>query len=266
MEPREPTSMPLHSALMRAASASAVRELEILEAELADAELEDLHVLRLTGIRYDPTLATRRHPEERRAIKRAIVRCFLGVVNEMRQQVENGDLHLSGVLIQPEARTQREPVPGVWAAAMQFDFHNNGIECLGRRYVSVRASSTPFSISAEGATVQEAPSRDGKALRPGDVPALDDETIFALLNEHAERVINSADAKLLDAFKIKVSFMPILRRKMEHRFDTGETLPTLGKETAALKDWIATKVPSHQVPTAKSIANAIGSRYRPPKA
>lgn len=91
------------------------------------------------------------------------------------------------------------------------------------------------------------------------MPDLDDETVLALLEENARRVAAKPDTQLFPPGKI--SLMPLIRRRMEFRAGAGELLPSLAGEAAALKAWIASKVPSHQVPSAKAIENGLRSDY-----
>jgi hypothetical protein len=61
---------------------------------------------------------------------------------------------------------------------------------------------------------------------------------------------------------VKVSFIPILRRKLQRRFELGENAPTLGAEAAALESWIKGKVDGHQTPTAGHIENELREDHR----
>ena len=108
-----------------------------------------------------------------------------------------------------------------------------------------------------------APAGAPAALRPEDLPNLSDEMVLALLEEHARRVVESPDAELFPPGKI--SFMPLILRKMEARAAAGELLPELAGEAAWLAAWIKGKAPSHQTPTASTIENSLRSRYRPLK-
>ncbi len=84
-----------------------------------------------------------------------------------------------------------------------------------------------------------------------------------MLEDHARRVVEGPDAKLIAPGKI--SLMPIIKRKMLYRAEQGETRETLAAECRELADWIATKVPSHQVPAADTIENVLRNDYRPLK-
>ena len=97
-------------------------------------------------------------------------------------------------------------------------------------------------------------------LRPEDVPALSDDTILALLEEHARRVVEGPDAKFVAPGKVSV--MPLVKRKMEYRAGKGELLPDLAGEAAWLEAWIKESAPSHHTPTAGAIENSLRAVYR----
>jgi hypothetical protein len=61
---------------------------------------------------------------------------------------------------------------------------------------------------------------------------------------------------------VKASFIPIIMRKMEYRFQSGEVMSSVAKEAEALEAWIKTKVNGHQIPSAVHIENEVRARYR----
>jgi hypothetical protein len=70
----------------------------------------------------------------------------------------------------------------------------------------------------------------------------------------------------LDPGITKVSFMPIILRKMRARAEAGAMFDTLSAEAAELERWIQDKAPSHQTPTAGAIENALRIEYKRLKA
>jgi hypothetical protein len=178
---------------------------------------------------------------------------------DFRDRIQRGEIHLQGVQTAPERQSHPAPLNGLWAAEFSFDFPAGRI-VVGPthplRYAAVVASRTPFTSS--DAVPQ--PSEAALSITPATVASLDDETILALLEEHAARVIATEDAKLIAPGKI--SLMPIIRRKMLHRAEQGEICLTLADEAKALAAWIETKVMSHQVPTVGRIENVLRGEYR----
>jgi hypothetical protein len=183
-----------------------------------------------------------------------------GILLDFRERVQRNELHLLGVQTAPERHLHESLIPGQWDGDFRIDALASTIEVGPYRYVNVVVLSGPPDLY--GPSVSESPTvaAEDRALRPQDVVLLDDDTILALLEEHAKRVVESTDAKLIAPGKISV--MPIIRRKMLWRFEAGEVAPRLVDEAKSLAAWIATKVPSHQVPTTGRIENALRDEYR----
>ncbi|MFC7478426.1 hypothetical protein ACFQS7_29155 [Dankookia sp. GCM10030260] len=189
-------------------------------------------------------------------------RLWADLARDMIRRIERGEVYLQGVQMQPERRTEREPIPSTWAADFNFDLKAGTLTIAGSRYVALTCSLDQAEASCATQPRAEpsliTPSQ--RIIRPEDVADLDDETILVLLEEHARRVVEGPDAKLIAPGK--VSLMPLIKRKMEHRAATGKLLPDLTGEAKWLADWIAEKAPSHHCPTAGSIENSLRSRYR----
>lgn len=182
-----------------------------------------------------------------------------------------GEFHLVGVRTAPDRTAAPRAIPGVWAADMRFDFAMDAVSIEQARYVAVRAVRGPGpgpedEMQADRTAAAPEPPSATAPLTPESVRDLTDEEVFVLLEEHARRVVQNADAQLLAPATIKVSMMPLLRHKMEHRAANGELEPSLAAEATALAAWIRTKVPSHQVPTAGAIKNALRREYQRLKA
>lgn len=176
---------------------------------------------------------------------------------DFRSRLIQGEMKLTGVQTKPGRCTTVATIPGSWAADFNFDFASGTIRCAEYRWVAVTASLG--SPAAQGA--EQAPQLPEPVIIWADqVATLDDETVLALLEEHARRVVESPDARLIAPGKI--SLMPIILRKMLHRAQTGATRGTLAAEASELAEWIATKVSSHQVPSAGAIENALRNDYR----
>jgi hypothetical protein len=181
---------------------------------------------------------------------------------DFRDRIQRGEIHLQGVQTAPERQSHPAPLNGLWAAEFSFDFPAGRIAVGGihtLRYTAVVASRRPFTSS--DAVPQ--PSEAAPSITPETVASLDDETILALVEEYARRVIASPDVKLMP---VKISFLPIVSGKMRHRAEHDELLPTLKAESVALEDWIASKVVLHQVPTAATIRKVLSGEYRQLKA
>ena len=175
------------------------------------------------------------------------------------------NIYLFGVQMAPTLETERRPIPQAWASDAKFDIPRGTIEVVGRRYVSVRASRIPppVDMSQETAAAALVGREAGPARRQpitqDTIVALSDDEILLLLEEHAKRVINSPDAKLVEPGKI--SLIPIVRRKMVDRATRGELLPSLAAEALFLARWIAGKVEHFSTPSEGTISKVLGKDY-----
>ena len=93
---------------------------------------------------------------------------------------------------------------------------------------SASNTAEPGSISTLDAEATVPPSSGAAApamtrLDKTMIAAMDDEAILELLEEHAKRVIAGPGAKLIAPGR--VSFLPIIKRKMMHCAEHGELLP-----------------------------------------
>jgi hypothetical protein len=176
---------------------------------------------------------------------------------EFRPRLVAGEFQLAGVQMRPERCVDRVVIPGVWAADMKFDFCNNSLRIGDLRYVAVQATRGPAPDL--GLTAQSAVHRILPPITEESVRDLGDDEVLLLLEEHARRVIEGPDGRLIAPGKI--SLLPIIRGKMRHRANRGELLLTLSAEALWLANWIASKVTLHQTPTASTIAKVLSSEY-----
>ena len=183
------------------------------------------------------------------------------LLEDFRRRIQLGQIYLSGVPTRPKREGSVRPIPSPWAPDFEFDLFKDAVTIGVRfRYVAVTASQTaPPEAPREPGTG----GSSGLTVTADNVPELGDETILALLEEHAKRVVEKG-ARLIAPGKI--SLMPMIERKMRYRAQTGELSETLAEEAKTLATWVATKVPSHQVPTAAAIKNALRTVYRGLKA
>ncbi len=207
------------------------------------------------------------------------------LVRDLRDRIERRALFVEAVRLAPERGTAVEQINNHWAADMTFDVMRNTLS-LGRdRFGSVRISATPIPVRSDSAPTQASshiasqygPAESATACKAGsyppfsltadghyvvapeDVAQLSDDTLLALLEEHARRVVGTPDARLISPGK--VSFLPIILRKMMHRAERGELLPKLVDEGEYLAQWIASKVQHHHLPSAGTITKTLSKNY-----
>lgn len=199
-----------------------------------------------------------------------ITAAWRSLEHDFARRIELEEIYLAGVPSDEVSATEHVPIPAVWAADLVFDFERNILSRKGRHYTAIRASQHPFPapsapVQHEAATPQASQPELGP-ITPETVPNLSDEEVLLLLEEHARRVIAKDELKALDPGITKVSFMPLILRKMRARAEAGELRGSLTKEAAELETWIHDKAPSHQTPTAPAIENALRDEYRRLKA
>lgn len=187
--------------------------------------------------------------------------------SDLRQMISFGAIHLRGVQTRPQRRSDPEPIPSAWGGDAAFDFASSAVEFGEYRFTAVLCARHPFEPVPRKEQVPlplPAPDILPAVIRPEDVPGLSDETILALLEEHARRVVEGPEVRL--GASLTFSLMPLVQRKLRHRAVRGEMLMSLADETRWLADWIAEKAPSFHVPQAKPIENALRGDYNRLKA
>lgn len=249
-------------------SEDVLRQIIAAEWLFTDAELRSLRRPVITGGRTDEQIY-RLSLAQKQGRYRRLEDAWEAIDHQVKLLLEDERLFLTGVPSKPVGTTDRELIPGVWATRLTLNFFTNTASSSHNSYSALRvfkarpgvANDSPEDSPQSTASAnQEAP----RHIKVEDFAELSDEMVLALLEEHAKRVVESDEAKLIHPTKISV--MPIIRRKMEHREEMGELLPTLAGQAAFLENWIAEKLTSHQTPTASSIENALRNEYRALKA
>jgi hypothetical protein len=179
------------------------------------------------------------------------------------RRMEDGEFYLTGVQQAPELMTSEQPIPGVWASACQFDFKSSVITVNGMRFGSVTASRTTPAPTPRLGPEQGVPNTAPPSIVTAEmVSSLSDEVILELLEQHADRVLRSPDAQLIEPGRI--SLLPIIKRKLLMRAEQGDTRETWKAEAQWLASWIESKVRSHHVPVASTIERSLRGYYSPP--
>ena len=186
----------------------------------------------------------------------ALRQAWTAVENDARRRMRAGELFLSGVQVKRELTTVPQPIPGVWASELKFDLANDVVEFQRNRFTAVRISE---SAPGSGTNAPAMSCSSLPPITPENMRDLSDQEVLLLLEEHARRVVETADAKLVAPGKVSV--MPLIVRKMRSRAEAGKLASTLAEEAKVLADWIASKVPSHQVPAVGSVKNSVRSEY-----
>jgi hypothetical protein len=195
------------------------------------------------------------------AAHKALKHAWENLLENFRRCIQLGQIYLRGAQTRPERQDLLSPIPNVWAQDFKFDFYKDEVTIgLKYRYIGVIASRFP---PADKLPHPGGSNLAAATVTPEMVAALSDEMILALLEEYARRVVKN-DAKL--TVQAKISFVPIVRQKMRYRTSKAELKDTLQAEMSWLVAWLTERVPSHQVPTPKSLANALRNDYASCKA
>lgn len=182
---------------------------------------------------------------------------------DFRRRIERREVHLAGFASNDDPATMIEALPSFWASEFIFDLVGNAITRRDRRYVAVEVSLRPRVTTTKPQPASDAAPKTLPVISE-IVGTLSDDDLFLLLDEYARRVTVEEGSSL--KLPVKVSFIPILRRKLSHRFEIGENAATLDAEGDALETWIKSKVDGHQTPTAAHIKNELRDDHRRLKA
>ena len=190
------------------------------------------------------------------------------MVREFVRNIEDKKWFLSGVPAAAPGSSDPVIISHVQASDIKFNWFDSTLTLNGQKHLMVRVFRTPPPAPKPSEILNQPtpPSRPflnndaGQfVLEPKDVTRLSDDTILALLEEHARRVVGTPDAKLISPGK--VSLLPIILRKMTHRAERGELLPRIVDEGEYLAQWIASKIDHHHPPSAGTITKTLGKNY-----
>jgi hypothetical protein len=237
--------------LVRAVVAAESKYTEVTIHKLGHPNLGGARPARDRGALVDSSTLQRNHD--------AYMFAWNALAADFRRRLVGGELFLLGVQVHPERETAHRPVPGVWAAEYEIDYETDELRVAGRRYVAVVCTRAP---PADPEAPRTDPGRAPSPITSEGVGDLSDEEVALLLEEHARRVVEDPEIKVLDPGITKKTFMPIILRRMRWRAEAGQMCDTLAREAAELERWIQEKAPSHQTPTAGTIENALRNEYR----
>ncbi len=135
----------LAEALQQWCDARLVLQVMEWEPKCTASEVDSLRRIHLTnrGFRRDATLTnvtTNPHMRLRAA--------WSDLEQDLCRRIEQGLIHLRGVRIAPDKRTDPEIIPGVWAAAFRFDFSRGMITIGDIRFSAVACSLDPWEPEA----------------------------------------------------------------------------------------------------------------------
>lgn len=234
----------------------------VIEAQAFFSEAELRHMSRV-ALGGAPVLAqtrqSRSHDQEQYA-RRALDDAWDILIEDFQRRIQTNLIYLTGVETRPTRQEARRVIPNVWAADFDFDFFKDAVTvALKYRFVAVTASTNVPQLPATPQVATPAKV----SITPEAIAKLTDEQVLALLEAHADWVTKNDGPFIAPT---KVSFGPIIRRKMEYRAASGELEPTLIDEMKWLAAWIATKVNGYHTPTPKPLANALRNAYRVCKA
>jgi len=180
-------------------------------------------------------------------------------------------IFLDGVKIEPEPEVESRPIPQAWASAAKIEV-SNGTVTLGKmRYSGVKASLKPQEQEQETATLGDAAAATCN-VSPTELPpiteanmrSLTDEELLLLLEEHGRRVVQTSAMPLIQPSR--VSFGPILIKRMQWNADQGLLASTFAGECAILVAWLRSKIEHHQIPTKRGVEEPLREEYRRLKA
>jgi hypothetical protein len=211
----------------------------------------------IVGPAHEAELRIKLWTEQEARLTAHQMRCEQVLADDLRHRLADKILFAQGFDPTQLGEPERVLLPGHLATDFVFDFDKNVVEHGDHRYLAVLVSQRPLAQPA-------ARGRTGAMPTVAPISDMSDKDLFELLEEHARRVVEEDAEPLISPSRI--SYAPILRRKMRFRAGRGELHATLAAEARYLAGWIGEKVPSHQTPTAPSLENALRTTYNELKA
>ena len=251
--------LPLGQAVERWCEPTLVNQVKVWECQVPEYKLQESEFVRFVPPPAHSWLNNRLWIQDTDTRRWSVA--WTDLTNDLRRRIKVGEIFLRGVQTQPERRIVEEQIPASWAIDMEFDFRKEAATVDAYRYTGVICSLDPppagnRSVDATDPVVAR--------LRSNGVSSLSDDEILGLLEEHARRVVDGPDAKLIAPGKI--SLMPIIRRKLIARADEGAIMASKGAECRYLAHWIAEKVTHFATPKEGTISKMLGKDYEVEKA
>ncbi|MFC0386824.1 hypothetical protein [Muricoccus vinaceus] len=263
----EPRRLPLLQALSHWSSPWTLLNIRRSEAYFRTDEIRAFGLPTLSGTSRAKSAEQGLSPKQHVEGQRLLETLWAELGKDLQSRIAGREIYLTGVQTRPAVMTTQQLIPTTWAYDLRFNFDVMSVTAHGHRWTAVECWLDPPDIGsdpAERAISDPATPAPPATLQPEDVAGLTDEAILTLLEEHAKRVVEGPDAKLIAPGKI--SLLPIVKRKMEYRAKQGALMPKIADEAEVLADWIALKVKSHAVPTASTIAKVLSGTYAALKA
>ncbi len=175
--------------------------------------------------------------------------------DDFKERLKARELFIRAVPITNLVPAESISIPVAWVPVLRVSVAEEVIGVGDQLYGDILVSDHPWPAPRFAGTDADPPP----AVTLVDVPALSDEMVLMLLEEHAERVVRN-DSRMMDPRRI--SLTPIILRKLEHRAQRGEMLDGVHVEAQALHAWVKARLVSFQVPSPLSIENGIRAAYR----
>ena len=263
--PDEPIGQPLAEALIRWCDKDRLEAVIKYQSYFSEAELRVRGFIALCGPQI--LAEARRHDQSDKRDNRAALSRdeqlrieWDLLTDDFKSRIRCKEITLTGILSSPTRNENRVTLPSAWASEFRFDFINDRIR-VGAfdRYVAVTAFKGRPDQIARAIGVASPAAVAPVALTADIIAELDDEQLLTLLEAHAARVIKNGTPMIAPS---RISWVPIAMRKMRDRASKGELEATLAAETTSLHNWLKTVTNGYQLPTPKSLTNALRAEYR----
>ena len=128
----------LVDALQRWCDPSLVQRIKDEECRCSQHQLDQSGLIQLTSreVRRKPTNTSWMAGHNLRSLLAA----WEDLERDLRQRIERGRIHLRGVQLAPEQRTELEIIPKIWAADFLFNFSKGTVRAGKRRYGAISCS------------------------------------------------------------------------------------------------------------------------------
>ncbi len=257
--PDELIGQPLVEALILWCDESRLEEVAVCQGYFSEAELRHRGFTLLGGpqtlaeARQDRQLDAEEHLEEQLRL------AWDFLIGDIKTRIRREEITLTGVPFGRTRTENRATLPSAWASEFEFDFINDRVKAgNGDLYVAVQAFKGRPDQVAPAIGVAAPAAVTPVTLTADMIAELDDELLLAVLEVHAARVIENGTPMIAPG---KISWAPMAARKMRHRASKGEMEASLAAETAWLLNWLKSVTNGYQLPTPKTLSNALRTEY-----
>ena len=257
-----PETLPLSDAILRWTDTALVEAVRAAERRYIPHQLNEFY-RRAGGFRFRILVDSEvSEPGDQGWMGRPSYEWLIAAWNDLERGFRKRlitSIYLAGVQIKRVPQLEKRAIPQAWASAGEIDNSRGTVSMGDIKFAAVTATRNVLKVTEVDVSAAVA-SNIMPPITEANVRALSDEEVLRLLEDHGRRVVEKDAGPLIQPSR--VSFGPILLRRMRWRAESGELCGTLAAECAQLTEWLKTKISHHQIPTAKAAEEPLREAYR----